>query len=46
VLEREIIEKALALRDGNRSATARYLDNPPHGLLYRLVCSAEGALEA
>ena len=44
-LEREIIEKALALHDGNRSATARYLDIPRHVLLYRLARYAEGALE-
>ncbi len=35
-LEREIIEKALALHDQNRSAAARYLGVPRHVLLYRL----------
>ena len=45
-LEREIIEKALALHDGNRSATARYLDIPRHVLLYRLARYAEGGAGA
>ncbi|MCB9740451.1 MAG: sigma-54-dependent Fis family transcriptional regulator [Deltaproteobacteria bacterium] len=35
-LEREVILKALAMHDGNQSATARYLGMPRHALIYRL----------
>ncbi len=40
-LEREIIERALARHEGNRSATARYLGMPRHALLYRLARYAD-----
>lgn len=36
-VEREIITKAVARFDGNRSAAARYLGIPRHVLLYRLT---------
>jgi DNA-binding NtrC family response regulator len=36
-LERELILKALAMHQGNQSATARYLQIPRHVLLYRLA---------
>mgnify|MGYP000150311668 CR=1 FL=1 len=35
-LEKEILLQALALNQGNQSATARYLSIPRHALLYRL----------
>ena len=35
-LEKEIIEKAIEMQGGNRSAAARYLDIPRHVLLYRM----------
>ena len=35
-LEREIVEKALWMQGGNRSAAARYLGIPRHVLIYRL----------
>jgi two-component system NtrC family response regulator len=36
-LEKEVIRRALALCDGNRSRTAAYLGIPRHVLLYRLT---------
>lgn len=36
-LEREVVEKAVARFEGNRSAAARYLEIPRHVLLYRLA---------
>jgi DNA-binding NtrC family response regulator len=35
-LEREIIRRALAMHDGNKSRTAAYLDVPRHVLIYRI----------